>query len=34
MRKTDTIIELMENMLGERELNHLKTVLNIVLQEQ
>lgn len=34
MRKTDTIIELMENMLNEKELNHLKTVLNIVLQEQ
>lgn len=34
MRKTDTIINLMENMLNEKELNHLKTVLNIVLQEQ
>lgn len=34
MRKTDTILSLMENMLNEKEYEHLKTVLNLVLQEQ
>ena len=33
MRKTDTIISLMKNVLDENEMNHLKTVLEFVLEE-